>query len=144
MFNGKRINEKTAAVGKRSLDHPRDSHSFCLRPVDPEMAVVSKSGPRVLLCNSTREAMCQSSTWNRQASWPARRLSRGPRSSTFCLLVTSPPHHCLAFHRDLDLHWARFSQPASYTVDQGSGWSSDFRGLCVLCEKVAFPQGKGL
>lgn len=40
MFNGKKITEKTAAVGKRSWDHPRGSHSFCPRPVDPEMAVV--------------------------------------------------------------------------------------------------------
>ena len=55
----KKVNEKAAAVGKRSWDHSCDSHSFCRRLMDQEMAAVSQSGPRVLLCNSTRETVSE-------------------------------------------------------------------------------------
>lgn len=55
----KKGNEKAAAVGKRSWDHSCDSHSFCPRHMDQEMAAVSKSGPRVPLCNSTRETVSE-------------------------------------------------------------------------------------
>ena len=152
----KKVNEKAAAVGKRSWDHSCNSHSFCRRLTDQEMAAVSEPGPRVLLCNSTRETVSELHADPRgqltsQASQPR------PRGSTLHLPVTSLPHHCLAFHTDLDSCFPVSPHPPSpaftelgsasqlvCTMDQGSDCSSSFRGLCVLCEKMAFPQGKGL